>query len=198
MTTDVRAIRFVVIKSSHFGFLWDGDDGGAFEARGDFAQLQWFVEDLCEDGGQLVSTGFEADWCHTVWAWCLPSLLLSEDLVQVVFTYLQCRCGGEGVAGGVNGVQIVCQLLILHSAGGWWWCLSYLSTLKQNHWKMICSLVCQNNSSLTLWSPFPVCIWPVYTRLYPPFCKHLLWPDRAVWVLQWTMVCRCCRLNEFW
>ncbi len=79
-----------------------------------------------------------------------------------------------------------------------WWCLSYLSTLKQNHWKIICSLACQNNSSLPLWSPFPVCIWPVYTRLYPPFCKHLLWPDGAVWVLQWTMVCRCCRLNESW
>ncbi len=75
--------------------------------------------------------------------------------------------GDRRVAGGVNGVQIVCQLLILHSAGGWWWCLSYLSTLKQNHWMRICSLACQNNSSLTLWSPFPVCIWPVYTRIYP-------------------------------
>ncbi len=76
------------------------------------------------------------------------------------------------------------------------WCLLYLSTLKQNHWKRICSLACQNNSSLPLWCPFPVCIWPVYTRLYPPFCKHLHWPDGAVWVLQWSMVCRCCRLNE--
>ncbi len=79
-----------------------------------------------------------------------------------------------------------------------WWCLSCLSTLKQNHWNIICSLACQNNSSLPLWSPFTVCIWPVYTRLCPPFCKHLLWPDGAVWVLQWTMVCRCCRLNESW
>ncbi len=41
-----------------------------------------------------------------------------------------------------------------------WWCLSYLSTLKQSPWKIICSLACQNNSSLPLWSPFPVCIWP--------------------------------------
>ncbi len=77
-----------------------------------------------------------------------------------------------------------------------WWYLSYFSTLKQNHWKRIGSLTYQNNSSLPLWSPFPVCIWPVYTRLYPPSCKHLLWPDGAVWVLQWTMVCHCCRLNE--
>ncbi len=78
------------------------------------------------------------------------------------------------------------------------WCLSEVSTLKQNHWEIICSIACQNNSSLPLWSPFPVCIWPVYTRLYPPFCKHLLWTDWAVWVLQWTTVCRCCKLDESW
>ncbi len=30
--------------------------------EGTFAQLQWSVEDLCEDGGQLVSTGFKAGW----------------------------------------------------------------------------------------------------------------------------------------
>ncbi len=69
-----------------------------------------------------------------------------------------------------------------------WWCLSCISTLKQNHWKRICSLACQNNSSLPLWSPFPVCIWPVYTRLYPPFCKHLLWPDGAVTKHCWCLV----------
>ncbi len=39
-----------------------------------------------------------------VWAWCFPSIVLFEDLAHVVFTYLQCRCGGRGVAGGVNGV----------------------------------------------------------------------------------------------
>ncbi len=77
-----------------------------------------------------------------------------------------------------------------------WWCLSYLSTLKQNLWKRTWSLASRNNFSLPLWSPFPVCIWPVYTRLYPPSFKHLLWPDGAVWVLQWTMVCHCCRLNN--
>ncbi len=44
------------------------DDGEAFEASRDFAQLQWSVEDLCEDGGQLVSPGFQAGWCLTVWA----------------------------------------------------------------------------------------------------------------------------------
>ncbi len=119
--------------------------------------------------------------------------------------------GERGVAGGVNGVFSQYhnrthsdRLQVVDSPEFWgmvscnWWCLSYLSTLKQDHWKRICSLACQNNSSLPLWSPFPVCIWHVYTRLYPPFCKHLLWPDGAVWVLQWTMVCHCCRLNESW
>ncbi len=26
---------------------------------------------ICEDGGQLVSTWFQTDWCHTVWDCCL-------------------------------------------------------------------------------------------------------------------------------
>ncbi len=29
-------------------------------------------------------------------AWCLPSLVLFEDLARIIFSYLQCRCGGEG------------------------------------------------------------------------------------------------------
>ncbi len=67
-------------------------------------------------------------WRHTVWAWWPPSLVLFEDLAYVIISYLQCSCGGERVAGGVNGVffkpavelvQIVCQLLILQNAGGW-------------------------------------------------------------------------------
>ncbi len=40
-----------LVRYSNLGFLWDGADGGAFEAWGDFAQLPWSVEDLCEDGG---------------------------------------------------------------------------------------------------------------------------------------------------
>ncbi len=39
-------------------FLWDGYDGGAFETLGDFTQLQWSVEDLCEDGGQQLKLLF--------------------------------------------------------------------------------------------------------------------------------------------
>ncbi len=48
MATDVRS---VVMKSSNFGVLWDEDDAGAFKAWGDFAQLQWSVEELCEEDG---------------------------------------------------------------------------------------------------------------------------------------------------
>ncbi len=169
------------------------------------------VEDLCEDGGQLVSTGFQAGWLHTICAWCFPSFALFEDLTHVNFSYLQCRCGGEGgcwrcewcfFKPAVLLIQVVCQLLILHSAGGGggvscnWWCLSYLSTAEslEDHF----FLAFHNNSSLPLWSPFQVCIWPVYIRLCHPSWKHLLWPDGTVWVLQWSMVCHCCMLDESW
>ncbi len=112
----------MVIKSSNFVFLWDGDDGEAFKAWGDFAQLQWSVKDLYEDGGQPVSTGFQTDWCHTIWAWCLPSFVHSEDLAHIVFTYLQCRCGGGGSCRrcewcffkpAIILIQLVWQLLIM-------------------------------------------------------------------------------------
>ncbi len=141
------------------------------------------VEDLCEYGGQLVSTGFQTDWCHTVWAWCLSSLVLSEDLAHIIFTDLECRWGEMGVAGSVYGVFQTCnrthsdRLLVVDSPQRWgmvscsWWCLSDLSTLKPCHWKRIGSLTHRNNSSLPLWSPFPVCIWPVYTRICSHSCK---------------------------
>ncbi len=60
--------------------------------EGTFIQLQRSVEDLCEDGGQLVSTGFQTGWCHTVRVWCLSSPVLSKDLAHIIFTYL-CRVG---------------------------------------------------------------------------------------------------------
>ncbi len=150
---------------------------------------------ICVEMG--VSTGFQAGWCHTVWAWCLPSLVHSEELVDVFFTYLQykCRCGREGgcrrcewcfFKPAIKLIQMVCQLLILHSAGGW--CLVTGDDFHTfPHWSSItgrefvlCSLACLNNSSLSLWSPFPVCIWPGYSRLYPPSHKHLLWLSFAV------------------
>ncbi len=52
--------------------------------------------DLCEDGGHLVITGFQAGWCHTIWAWCLPSLVPPEDLAHIFFTDMKYRSGGEG------------------------------------------------------------------------------------------------------
>ncbi len=50
-----------------------------------------------------------------------------------------------------------------------WWCLSFLSTLKHSHWKIICSLAYQNNSSLPLWSPFPMCILYLFIQDFIPF-----------------------------
>ncbi len=43
------------------GFLGTGMNGGAFDAAGNFAQLQRSVEDLCKDGRQLVSRPFQID-----------------------------------------------------------------------------------------------------------------------------------------
>ncbi len=139
-------------------------------------------------------------------------------LAHVIFSYLlivQCR------RGGLQEVWMVyfqtCNrihsdhLPDVDSPECWgmvscnWWCLS---TLKQNHWKRMCFLACQNDSSLPLWSPFPVCIWPVYTRLYPPFCKHLLWKMLNVfghsgidllhrcccWIAAAVVYCCSCRL----
>ncbi len=72
----------------------------------------------------------------------------------------------RGVKGGCGVVFQTCsrthsdRLPVVDSLQCWgmvscnWWCLSDLSTLKQNHWKRICSLAFQNNSSLPLWSPF--------------------------------------------
>ncbi len=88
-------------------------------------------------GDQLVSTGFQTGWCHTVWTWCLSSLVLSEDLAHIFFTDLKCRSGGGGlqevlalcremVRMGVGGfkstiklIQVFSKLLIHLSAGGW-------------------------------------------------------------------------------
>ncbi len=67
-----------------------------------------------KDGGHLVSTGFQAGWCDTVWAWCFfsfsvsgrpgaPRLSLSElqvwgrgellEVLMVVWRGVQSRCG---------------------------------------------------------------------------------------------------------
>ncbi len=121
-------------------------------------------------------------------------------MLEVVWRGVQSRCGVFFQI--CNRTHSDC-LPVVDSPRCWGmvscsWSLSDISTLMMSHWKRIGSLAHRNNSSLLLWYPFPVCIWPVYTRLYPPSCKHLLWPDGAVWVLQWTMVFHCCRLNEFW
>ncbi len=96
MTSWRRRYSHWSVPLSHviLGFLGTGMMVERLKQEG-LHQLQWSVEDLCEDGGQLVSTGFQTDWWHTVWAWCL-SLVLSEDLAHIIFTDLECRCGGDG------------------------------------------------------------------------------------------------------
>ncbi len=97
----------------------------------------------------MLSTGFQTDWRHTVWAWWCLLLFFLETWRTSSSLIFSAGVGERGVAGGVNGwmrcsgrvlgvfktavelIQIVCQLLILHNAGGWR--LSDLSTLKQNH-----------------------------------------------------------------
>ncbi len=177
-------------------------------------------EDFCEDVGQLVSTVFQTDWCNTIWAWWFFSFSASGRPGALRLRWSDLQLWGRGgllellmvVWRGVqSGWWVFFQTcnrthlnrLPVVDSTQWWWmvscsCLSLsdLSTLMLNHWKRIGSLAYRNNSFLPPWSPFPGYIWPVYTRCYPPSCKHLLWPDRAVWVFQWTMVCRCCRLNK--
>ncbi len=67
MTTDTRSNRSVIVKASDFGLFGDGNDGGAFEAAGNFAQLQRSVEDLCKDGGQVGGGVGECVKCRSEW-----------------------------------------------------------------------------------------------------------------------------------
>ncbi len=78
-------------------------------------------------GASSSAQDFRQGWCHTVWAWCLPSLDIFVEW-HIIFSYLQCRCGGEGdckrcewcfFKPAIELIQIVCLLLILQSAGGW-------------------------------------------------------------------------------
>ncbi len=129
--------------------------------------------------------------------WCTSSLLIwiagvgergvAAGGVMVVWRGVQ---GGCGVFFQTCNGTYSNRLPVVDSPQCWgmvfcsWLSLSDLSTLMLSHRKIIGSLAYRNDSSLPLWSPFPGCIWPVYTRFYPPSCKHLLWPDGAVWVLQ--------------
>ncbi len=110
-----------------------------------------------------------------------PRLSLSElqvwgrgellEVLMVVWRGVQSRCGVFFQI--CNRTHSAC-LPVVDSPQWWgmvscsWLTLSDLSTLMLSHWKRIGSLAYRNNFSLLLWSPFPVCIWPVYRRLYPP------------------------------
>ncbi len=172
----------VVIKSSNLGFLWDGDDGGAFEAWGkqQAPVICWRSVWRWEPAGQHRFLGRLVTHRHG-----LPGAFLLLFFLKTwrASSSLICSAGvGErGVAGGENGFFFsrahLVRLPVVDSPQCWgmvscnWWCLPYLSTPKQNHWKIICSLAFQNNLSLLFWFPFPVCIWPVYTRRCRPSCN---------------------------
>ncbi len=132
---------------------------------------RWWLAGQCRFLGRLVThhLGLVPSFSCSFWRPGTHSLLLSA--VQV---------WGRG---GLQEVWMVffqtCnrthsdRLPVIDSPQCWrmvscnWWCLSDFSTLKQNHWKIIWSLAFHNNSSFPLGSPFPVCIWPVYTTFVP-------------------------------
>ncbi len=174
---------------------------------GYFIQFQWSVEDLCEDGASWSAQDFRqagvtpsgpGSFSCSFWGpvahylhWSGVQVWGRWGLLEVLMMFFQtCNRTHSDRLPVVDFPQywgmVSCS----------WWYLSDLSTLKPCHWKRIGSLAYRNN--LPLWSPFPVCIWPVYTRICSHSCEHLLWPDGTVRVLQWTMVCHCFRLNEYW
>ncbi len=156
------------------------------DVGGDFAQFQWYVKYFLKMGASWSAQDF---WQIGVtqsrpgafFIFCFRKTWhTSSSLIWIA------GVGERGVAGGVNGYVERCSgrvwgvfsnLNSFRSAASCWFCtvlgmvscswlsLSDFSTLKQNHWKIIGSLAYQDNSSLLLWSPFPVCMWPLYTRL---------------------------------
>ncbi len=196
MTTDVRATGFLSVSPVILYFFWMGmmvnrlKHEGTLCSSSDLLKIfvkmwaSWSAQDFRQAGVPQSGPG-------TFFLFCLRKTWHTSSLLIWI-----AGVGERGVAGGVNGcvercpervwdvfqtcnrTHSVCQLFILHSAGGMVSCcclsLSDLSTLMLSHWKIIGSLTYRNNSSLPLWSSSPVCIWPVYTRFYPPSCKlHL-------------------------
>ncbi len=114
-------------------------------------ELQWSVEDLCGDGGQhrfsgrLVShrLGLVPSFSCSFWRTCGCLLHLSAvqvwrrgGLQEVWMVFFQtCNKTHSDGLPVVDSPQ--CWGMV---SCNWWW-LSYLSTLKQYHWKRICSFV---------------------------------------------------------
>ncbi len=92
MTTDVRATGLYSLSPVILGLFGTGMMVERLKQEG----TSHSSSDLCEDGDQLVSTGFQTGWCHTVWAWYLSSLVISKDLAHIIFTDLEYMCGGDG------------------------------------------------------------------------------------------------------
>lgn len=58
-------------------FGGDRNDGGAFKAGGNFTQLQGSIEDVGENGRQLISMDFEAGGEYSVWSRCSSGFCFS-------------------------------------------------------------------------------------------------------------------------
>ncbi len=78
------------MKSSYLGFLWNRDDGGAFEVGRDFTQLQRSIKDLCEDGGPASLHRFSDRLVS-----CLLLFFL-KTWQHIFFADLKYSSGGEG------------------------------------------------------------------------------------------------------
>ncbi len=102
--------RSVVVKASDLGISGDRNDGGAFEAAGNFAQLQRSVEDLCKYGGSWSAQTFRQ-------AGEIPSgpeAFLAFCFLKTRFTSsTQTLSAGRMVVEGGSGVA---------ARGAWWMC----------------------------------------------------------------------------
>ncbi len=96
MTTDVKATGLLSLNPVILGSFGTGmmvehlKHGGTSHSSSDLLKIcvkmgaSWSAQVLSQAGDTLSRS------------WCFPSFVLSEDLVHVIFTYFQCRCGGEG------------------------------------------------------------------------------------------------------
>ncbi len=101
------------MKSSDLGLFGDGNDGGVFEAAGNFAQLQRSVEDLCKDGGSWSAQTFR----QTGEILSGPEAFLDFCFLKTRFTSstqtlragrMVGKGGREGVSGG-EGECVKCR-----------------------------------------------------------------------------------------
>lgn len=60
-----------------------------------FPESEWFVQDVCEDRRQLVTTGFQTEVWDAIWAWGLPGLFSLKEMQDILITGAACRLHGK-------------------------------------------------------------------------------------------------------